>query len=197
METVGLGFCYEDLPVGREFRTIGRTVTETDITNFVSVTGMLEVLFINSDFREKESNIDGFAAPGALVYTFMEGLLTQSTMQHTGFAFLEMELKVLGPTFAGDTIHCEVEVIESRRSKSLAEPRPGSDPEQGFQTNRGAGAGLHAPADDQGTHGGQGTGRGLDLFWYAAQVRSRPNMGGLPLWFCQYLVASRNWRRRP
>lgn len=54
METVGLGFCYEDLPVGREFRTIGRTVTETDITNFVSVTGMLEVLFINSDFREKD-----------------------------------------------------------------------------------------------------------------------------------------------
>ena len=115
METVGLGFCHEDLPVGRRLRTIGRTVTETDITNFVSVTGMLEVLFINRDFREKESNIPGFAAPGALVYTFMEGLLTQSTMQHTGFAFLDMELKVMGPTFAGDTIHCEV---ESRRSKS-------------------------------------------------------------------------------
>ena len=80
METVGLGFCHEDLPVGRRFRTIGRTVTETDITNFVSVTGMLEVLFINRDFREKESNIPGFAAPGALVYTFMEGLLTQSTL---------------------------------------------------------------------------------------------------------------------
>lgn len=118
METVGLGFCYEDLPVGREFRTIGRTVTETDITNFVSVTGMLEVLFINSDFREKDQ-YRRLRRPGALVYTFMEGLLTQSTMQHTGFAFLEMELKVLGPTFAGDTIHCEVEVIESRRSKSL------------------------------------------------------------------------------
>ncbi len=118
METVGLGFCYEDLPVGRAFRTIGRTVTETDITNFVNVTGMLEVLFINAEFREKESNMKGFAAPGALVYTFMEGLLTQSTMQHTGFAFLEMELKVMGPTFAGDTVHCEVEVIESRRSKS-------------------------------------------------------------------------------
>lgn len=118
METVGLGFCYEDLPVGRVFRTIGRTVTEADITNFINATGMLEVLFINSEFREQESNIAGFAAPGALVYTFMEGLLTQATMQHTGFAFLEMELKVMGPTFAGDTIHCEVEVTESRRSKS-------------------------------------------------------------------------------
>ena len=27
METVGLGFFYEDLPVGRQFKTIGRTVT--------------------------------------------------------------------------------------------------------------------------------------------------------------------------
>ena len=25
METVGLGFCFEDLPVGRQFKTIGRT----------------------------------------------------------------------------------------------------------------------------------------------------------------------------
>ncbi len=30
METVGLGFFYEDLPVGRQFRTIGRTVTDPD-----------------------------------------------------------------------------------------------------------------------------------------------------------------------
>ena len=27
METVGLGFFFEDLPVGRQFMTIGRTVT--------------------------------------------------------------------------------------------------------------------------------------------------------------------------
>jgi acyl dehydratase len=43
------------------------------------------------------------------------------SMQHTGFAFLNMELNVAGPTFAGDTIHVECEVIESRRSAS----RPG------------------------------------------------------------------------
>jgi hypothetical protein len=34
METVGLGFYFEDLPVGRRFRTIGRTVTEADIVGF-------------------------------------------------------------------------------------------------------------------------------------------------------------------
>ena len=47
-----------------------------------------------------------------------EGLLVQSTMQHTGFAFLHMELNVENPVFAGDTIHAECEVVEARRSKS-------------------------------------------------------------------------------
>ena len=39
MEILGLGLHFEDLPVGRQFRTVARTVTETDIVNFVTVTG--------------------------------------------------------------------------------------------------------------------------------------------------------------
>jgi acyl dehydratase len=118
METVGLGFCFEDLPVGRQFKTIGRTVTDADITNFVNCTGMVEVLFTNLQFLAHESDIKQRLAPAALVYAFAEGLLVQSTMQHTGFAFLQMELNVENPVFAGDTIHAECEVVEARRSNS-------------------------------------------------------------------------------
>ncbi|HXA22188.1 MAG TPA: hypothetical protein VNW90_07805 [Acetobacteraceae bacterium] len=57
MEVVGLGFYFEDLPVGRRFRTIGRTVTEADITNFVNCTGMVEVLFTDTEFLREESDI--------------------------------------------------------------------------------------------------------------------------------------------
>lgn len=118
METVGLGFHFEDLPLGRKFKTIGRTVTETDIVNFVSCTGMVEVLFTNVEFLRQDSDIKGRLAPAALVYAFAEGLLVQSTMQHTGYAFLNMQLDVKRPVFAGDTIHVECEVTESRRSRS-------------------------------------------------------------------------------
>ena len=121
METVGLGLFYEDLPVGRTFRTIGRTVTEADIVNFINCTGMTEVMFIDLEFLASHSDIKGRVAPGALAYTFAEGLLIQATMQHTGYAFLEMDFKVHNPVFAGDTIHVECEVIEARLSKS----RPG------------------------------------------------------------------------
>jgi len=121
METVGLGFHFEELPLGRQFKTIGRTVTEPDIVNFINCIGMTEILFTNLEFLKHESDIKGRLAPGSLVYCFAEGLLAQATMQKTGYAFLGMELKVEGPTFAGDTIHVECEVIESRLSKS----RPG------------------------------------------------------------------------
>jgi acyl dehydratase len=118
METLGPGLFFEDLPIGRSFNTIGRTVTEADIINFVTCTGMTEVLFTNFEFQKEESDIKGRVCPGALVFTFIEGLLVHATMQHTGFAFLEMNFEIKGPTVAGDTIHAEVEVIESRRSKS-------------------------------------------------------------------------------
>src|SRR6202046_1224593 len=117
-EVLGLGLYFEDMHVGRKFRTIGRTLTEADLVAFIGVTGMTEVLFSNTEFLRTESDITRRVVPGAMVYAFAEGLLVHATMQHTGFAFLNMTLDVKGPTFAGDTIHVECEVIESRRSAS-------------------------------------------------------------------------------
>jgi hypothetical protein len=42
--------CCEDLTIGQRFRTIGRTVTEADIVNFINCTGTAEVLFMSLDF---------------------------------------------------------------------------------------------------------------------------------------------------
>ena len=64
METLGLGLFFEDLPIGRSFKTIGRTITETDIINFVTCTGMTEVLFTNFEFQKEESDIKGRVCPG-------------------------------------------------------------------------------------------------------------------------------------
>lgn len=118
METVGLGFYFEDLRVGRRFQTIGRTVTETDIINFCNCTGNTEVLFTNVEFLKHESDIKGRPVPAPLTFSLSEGLLVQATMQHTAFAFLHMELDIETPVMAGDTIHVEVEVTEARRSRS-------------------------------------------------------------------------------
>jgi acyl dehydratase len=118
LEVLGLGLCFEDLAVGRKFRTIGRTLTEADLVGFIGVTGMTELLFTNREFLERESDIKARVVPAAMVYALAEGLLVQATMQHTGFAFLHMGLDVKAPTFTGDTIHVACEVIDSRRSAS-------------------------------------------------------------------------------
>jgi acyl dehydratase len=111
---VGLGFHREEMIVGQKFRTLGRTVTESDIINFINATGMLEVLFTNIEHLRHESVYDGRLVPAALVYCFAEGLLMQTVLQTTGMGFLSMELAVQKPTFAGDTIYVECEVTESR-----------------------------------------------------------------------------------
>ncbi|MGE0093082.1 MAG: MaoC family dehydratase [Alphaproteobacteria bacterium] len=118
MEVLGMGLFFEDLPVGRCFKTFGRTVTEADITNFVNCVGMTEVLFTNVEYLKTQSEIGKRFAPGALTFSMAEGLLAVYSSQMTGEAFLGLELKIDAPTYAGDTIHVETEITESRQSRS-------------------------------------------------------------------------------
>lgn len=115
MKTLGIGLYWDDLTVGDRFRTLNRTITEPDIVNFIGVTGMVETLFTDLTFGDHGGGpMGGRVAPAACVYTMIEGLLCQSTMQTTGLALLEVEKKVLKPVFAGDTVHAEVEVVAVR-----------------------------------------------------------------------------------
>lgn len=118
LETVGTGMFFEDLPTGYRFRSLKRTILDADICAFVNVTHLTEVLFTDMEYMQTESGIKGRLVPGGLVYCFAEGLLVQSTLQKTGLAFLGMELEMAAPAFVNDTIHVEVEVIETRRSRS-------------------------------------------------------------------------------
>jgi acyl dehydratase len=108
---IGRGFCYEDLKVGMRFRTHRRTIAESDLANFVNLTWLTEELFAVED--DSSRALKGRPVPGALVYSFAEGLLLP-TMQDTGLAFLNATLDVKAPTVVGDTIHVEVEVTECR-----------------------------------------------------------------------------------
>jgi acyl dehydratase len=120
MPVMGVGLYWDDVEVGQRFQTLGRTITETDIINFVSATGMVEEMFTNIEYIQSESRMGARPVPGSLVFCTAEGLLMQSTMQRTGMAFLECDLRILKPTLAGDTVHVECEVVEAR-----ATSRPG------------------------------------------------------------------------
>ena len=115
MQTLGLGFTWEQLSAGQRFRTLNRTVTETDLVLFTGVTGMLEIIFTDRTFgAEKGGAIQGQFVPAALTYSLIEGLLCQSMIQGTGLAMLELKQQVLAPVRVGDTVHGEIEVTSVR-----------------------------------------------------------------------------------
>ena len=108
---IGHGYFYEDLKPGFRFRTHRRTIAEADLANFINLTWLTEELFSVAD--DSQRVIKGRPVPGAMVYSFAEGLLLPS-MQDTGLAFLNATIDVKGPTLVGDTIHVESEVVEAR-----------------------------------------------------------------------------------
>ncbi|MCC2595752.1 MaoC family dehydratase [Pusillimonas sp. MFBS29] len=107
LPTLGRGYYWQELKAGQRFQTFRRTITETDLVNFISTTGMLETIFIDTTY---EGAIKGRPVPGALTYGLIEGLLMQGMIQGTGLALLEVHKKMLAPVMVGDTVRAEVEV---------------------------------------------------------------------------------------
>ena len=108
---LGRGFYWQDLELGQKMRTFRRTVTETDLVNFISTTGMLEVIFIDASYG---GAIKGRPVPGALTYCLIEGFLMQNMVQGTGLAMLELKQKVLAPVLVGDSIEAVITVTGVR-----------------------------------------------------------------------------------
>ncbi|MFA4911756.1 MAG: MaoC/PaaZ C-terminal domain-containing protein [Desulfobacteria bacterium] len=113
------GRYFEELNVGDRFVTMARTITETDIVNFVALAGFYEELFMNMEYVKNESVFQKRIAPGALVYSIAEGLLVALGLFHaTGIAFLGLkEMKMMSPVACNDTIRVEIEVIEKSMTK--------------------------------------------------------------------------------
>ena len=112
------GRTWQEMPVGFKFRSSARTITETDLINFVTLVGVNEPLFFDQGFGPAH----GYSVrlvPGMLTFAYAEGLVIQGGSIHgTGLAFMHMELDIKGPVYVGDTIFVVVEVTESRAASS-------------------------------------------------------------------------------
>ena len=115
---LGEGVDFEGHRVGMVYRTLGRTVSETDIVSFVNLCGFIEPLFMDMEFVARESVFKRRAAPGALTFALSEGLIMQTGLIHgTGMAWLGGELKIVAPVLEGDTIRVDVEIEDKRETK--------------------------------------------------------------------------------
>ena len=113
------GRYFEELNIGDRYKTLSRTITETDIVNFVALAGIYEELFMNIEYIKEHSVFKKKVAPGPLVYCIAEGLAVILGLLHgTGMAFLGLnEMRIPAPVECGDTIGVEIEVIDKRETK--------------------------------------------------------------------------------
>jgi len=112
------GATFEQHAIGARYQTLARTVSETDIVNFVNLCGFNEPLFMDMEYVKKASVFGRRAAPGALTFSLSEGLIMQTGLIHgTGMAYLGGDLKIVAPVLEGDTIHVEIEVVDKRETK--------------------------------------------------------------------------------
>jgi acyl dehydratase len=115
---IGEGLTYEQHAIGATYRTLNRTVSETDIVSFVNLCGFTEPLFMDMEYIVRKSIFKRRAAPGALTFALSEGLIMQTGLIHgTGMAYLGGELRVVAPVLEGDTLTVHVEVVDKRETK--------------------------------------------------------------------------------
>ena len=102
---------FDEIEVGDTQTTRGRTITETDVVNWCMFTG--DWFLLHSDVVTSEESMFGQRiAPGLMVQAIAGGLLlpadTRSVIANYGMDRLRFPV----PTFIGDTIHVELEIIE-------------------------------------------------------------------------------------
>jgi len=109
---------FEDYAPGLRLRTRRRSITETDLVNFIGLSGMFESLFIDREYIETHPSYSGRLVPGALTYAIAEGLVVQEGVLHDrGLAFLGAEIRAERPVYVGDTLCVEVEIAATRPTR--------------------------------------------------------------------------------
>ncbi|SFR04573.1 MaoC/PaaZ C-terminal domain-containing protein [Desulfoscipio geothermicus] len=100
---------FEDLKIGDRWVSRGRTITEADIVMFAAFSGDWYQLHTDKEWAA-QTPFGQRIAHGLLVLSVSSGFwdLSGGTVQ----AFYGIDnLRFTGPTFIGDTIHAELEVV--------------------------------------------------------------------------------------
>ena len=103
--------CFEDLEVGQEWPSPGRTVTEADIVNYAGLSGDFNAVHIDHEYA-KTTPFRRPIAHGFLVFSMASGLGVSSPATNIVALLRVDEWHFREPTFIGDTIRVRTRVEE-------------------------------------------------------------------------------------
>jgi acyl dehydratase len=114
------GMYYEEFAPGMGLDTDSRTVTEADIMSFAGLSGDMNPMHTSARFAQG-TPFGKRVAHGALIFSIATGLIYRMRIiEGTVLAFRSIdEWKFSQPVYIGDTIHCNLEVTETKDAKRL------------------------------------------------------------------------------
>jgi acyl dehydratase len=106
---------YEDYEPGFELTTARRTIGETEIVLFATLTGLHEAPFM-SEVDAAQGVFGSRVSPALLTMAIAEGLVVLSGLLHgAAIAFLSVgNVRTSRPVLLGDTVHARVKLLEKR-----------------------------------------------------------------------------------
>jgi 3-hydroxybutyryl-CoA dehydratase len=115
LPTLPRGMYFEEFEPGQNITTAGRTITESDIVTFAGFSGDFNQIHTDAVYSQS-SPAGQRVAHGLLVLSIASGLTVQTgLMEGTVVYFREInEWKFIKPVFIGDTIHVDIEVLETK-----------------------------------------------------------------------------------
>lgn len=107
---------FEDLTVGMQLKTQGRTVTHTDGLLWSMFTGDMNPMHVDEVFAAEHGLFGGRFPPGLMVVAIATGLQERlGFLAGTGLAIVRHEINYRKVVLAGDTVHVELEVTGTKR----------------------------------------------------------------------------------
>jgi acyl dehydratase len=111
MSFTALHLYFEDVAVGQEWQSLGRTVTQADIVNFAGLSGDFNPIHVDHEFA-KTTHFRQPIAHGLLVFSIGSGLGINSPPMRT-LAFLGIRAwQFKAPVFIGDTIRVRTKLLD-------------------------------------------------------------------------------------
>jgi len=104
---------FEDIQLGEQYTSPGRTVTEADIVIFAGLSGDYNVLHTDAEHM-KASLFGERIAHGLLGLSIQQGLLDRVVPGQAVGPLAAVKWKFKGPIKIGDTIHVEARVTAKR-----------------------------------------------------------------------------------
>jgi 3-hydroxybutyryl-CoA dehydratase len=108
---------FDDIQVGDRFSSLRRTVTDADILAFAGVSGDFHAPHIDDVYASQESLFGRRVAHGLLTVA-IGNCLRSDLDDWDDVVYAGLSRRFVGPVFAGDTIHTNYEVTETRQSTS-------------------------------------------------------------------------------